>query len=274
MGVPVFRMPSLRKDDVALFYREAPGTVPAIVLVHGWCCDHTYFDPQFDHFAARGHRVIAPDLRGHGRSDKPEGRYSMQSFADDLAWLCGELGLVRPVLIGHSMGGVVVFDLAARYPDLASAIVMLDAAVVLPESARAGLLQFIERMRASDYRDVVRNYVADVFFIPTDDAGRKARILNDMVTAPRQVMFSMLEGLRDYDPRVARGRLAVPSLYIAADEPHPRSEIPPLRDLVPHMQYGQTVGSGHFCQLEVPDQINAMIDRFLAIALGANVPRI
>jgi hypothetical protein len=48
-------------------------------------------------------------------------------------------------------------------------------------------------MRASDYRDVVRNYVADVFFIPTDDAGRKARILNDMVAAPRQVMFSMLE---------------------------------------------------------------------------------
>jgi pimeloyl-ACP methyl ester carboxylesterase len=137
-------MPSLRKDDVALFYREAPGTVPAIVLVHGWCCDHTYFDPQFDHFAARGHRVIAPDLRGHGWSDKPEGRYSMQFFADALAWLCGELGLVRPVLIGHSMGGVVVFDLAARYPDLTSAIVMLDAAVVLPESARAGLLQFIE----------------------------------------------------------------------------------------------------------------------------------
>lgn len=264
-------MPSLRKNDVALFYREAPGGSPDIVLVHGWCCDHTYLDPQFEHFAARGHRVIAPDLRGHGRSGMPEGHYSMPVFADDLAWMCGALKLTRPVFIGHSMGGVVVFDLAARYPDLASAIVMLDAAVALPSSARAGLLQFIEKMHGPDYRDVARNYVADAFFIPTDDAARKARIIDGMVAAPRQVMLSMLEGLRDYHSKVVEGRPTAPSLYIAANEPHPRSEIPPLRALIPHMHYGQTVGSGHFCQLEVPDQVNAMIDRFLAIALADNV---
>jgi pimeloyl-ACP methyl ester carboxylesterase len=73
-------MPSLRKDDVALFYEETDGGEPPIVLVHGWCCDHTY-DPQFDHFLQRGRRLIAVDLRGHGRSDKPNGRYSMQAFA-------------------------------------------------------------------------------------------------------------------------------------------------------------------------------------------------
>jgi pimeloyl-ACP methyl ester carboxylesterase len=64
----------------------------------------------------------------------------------------------------------------------------------------------------------------------------------------------------------------VPSLFIAANEPRPRSEITPLRELIPQMAYGQTVGSGHFCQLEVPDQFNAMIDRFLAVAVPANVP--
>jgi pimeloyl-ACP methyl ester carboxylesterase len=60
------------------------------------------------------------DLRGHGRSDKPNGRYSMQAFADDLAWMCDQLKLEKPLFIGHSMGGVVAFDLAARYPDLPS----------------------------------------------------------------------------------------------------------------------------------------------------------
>jgi pimeloyl-ACP methyl ester carboxylesterase len=264
-------MPSLRKDGVVLYYEEAKGSGAPVVLVHGWCCDHSYLAPQFEHFAKRGHRVVAPDLRGHGRSDKPGCCYAMPDFADDLAWMCGELKLSRPIFIGHSMGGIVAFDLAARYPDLPSAIVMLDAAIILPGAARAGLVRFIDEMRGPDYRAVARSYIANVFFIPSDDAARRARILDEMTSAPQHVMISMLEGLRDHDPDVARGRLIVPSLYIAANEPHPRSEIAPLRALVPQMLYEQTVGSGHFCQLEVPDQVNAMIDRFLATAVPANV---
>ena len=80
-------MRSLRRDGVALFYEEAEGAEPPVLLVHGWCCDHTYFVPQFEHYAERGHRVVAVDLRGHGRSDKPEGDYAMGVFADDLAWI-------------------------------------------------------------------------------------------------------------------------------------------------------------------------------------------
>ncbi len=61
----------------------------------------------------------------------------MQIFADDLAWICNQIELVGSVVIGHSMGGIVAFDLAARYPDLPSAVVMLDAAVMLPSAAYA-----------------------------------------------------------------------------------------------------------------------------------------
>jgi pimeloyl-ACP methyl ester carboxylesterase len=65
----------------------------------------------------------------------------------------------------------------------------------------------------------------------------------------------------------AAPRIVAPSLYVAADEPHMRSDMTRLRRIMPNMFFGQTVGSGHFCQLEVPNQVNAMIDRFLAIAL-------
>ena len=64
------------------------------------------------------------DLRGHGRSDKPEGGYVMDVFADDLAWVCERIGLEKPVVIGHSMGGIVAFDPSTsppatpRYPRL------------------------------------------------------------------------------------------------------------------------------------------------------------
>lgn len=80
--------------------------------------------------------------------------------------------------------------------------------------------------------------MASALFIPTDDEERRERILDSMSSAPHHVMVSAMEGLRDYDAATAAGSLAVPGLY-----------------------------SGKFCQLEVPEQVNAMIERFLAVLL-------
>jgi pimeloyl-ACP methyl ester carboxylesterase len=235
--------------------------------VHGWCCDHTYFAPQVKHFAERDHRVVAVDLRGHGKSDKPHQRYAMQDFADDLAWMCQHLELTKPVVVGHSMGGIVAFDLAARYPHLPSAVVMLDAAVVLPSAARAAIPGLLEELRGPDYRNVLREYAPRALFIPTDDEQRKEHILQSMSSTPQHVVVSAFEGLRDYDPTEAAGGLALPGVYIAADELQPRSDMIRFHEMFSDIQYGKTVGSGHFCQLEVPEQVNAMIERFLAVTL-------
>ena len=217
------------------------------------------------HFTDAGRAVVALDLRGHGRSDKPDGAYDMSVFADDVAWLCGELDLTKPVLIGHSMGGIIAFDLAARYPDLVGAIVMLDAAIVLPKAARRAIPSFLAQLAGPDHRSALRNYVSSSLFLPTDDGARKAWILDGMAAAPQHVMVAAFQGLGDYDPGVGRNRIAVPALYIAADEPAARSDMDRLGSLIPSLQLGKTVGSGHFCQLEVPEQVNAMIDRFLTL---------
>jgi pimeloyl-ACP methyl ester carboxylesterase len=261
-------MPYLHRNNVALYFEKADGDAPPVVLLHGWCCDHTYFAPQAKHFTRLGRGVVALDLRGHGRSDKPHQAYAMQVFADDVAWSCTQLGLSKPILIGHSMGGIVAFDLAARYPDLPGAIVMLDAAIVLPASARAGIPRFLEGLRGPDYATVLRNYVSAALFLPTDDPVRKAQIPDGMGTTQQHVMVSAYQGLADYNANEAQGRLVAPCLYIAANEPSPRSDMNRVRELIPQMLYGQTVGSGHFCQLEVPEQVNAMIDRYLAVALA------
>ena len=77
-------MASLKRDGITLFFEEAKGLKRPILFVHGWCCDHSFFAPQFEHFAHEGHHVVAVDLRGHGQSDKPHEDYTMQLFADDL----------------------------------------------------------------------------------------------------------------------------------------------------------------------------------------------
>lgn len=258
-------MAFLHRDGVALYYerREGPGT--PVVLIHGWCCDHTFLAPQAAHFADAGHDVIAVDLRGHGHSDKPHQSYPIATFADDVAWICGALGLVRPILIGHSMGGVAAYDIACRHPDLPGAFVMLDSAVVRPASAHAALLETLEGLRGSNYKDILTDLVCSAFFLPTDDPSRRARIITTMTATPQHVMVASYSTFADYDAIAEARRILAPSLYICANEPSPRADLERLRALIPNLLYGQTVGSGHFCQLEVPDQVNAMIDRFLRL---------
>src|SRR4249919_938427 len=107
-------MPFFERDGVKLFYADAGAGDPPFVFVHGWTCDHSYFAPQFEHFRP-AHRVLALDLRGHGESDAPDQDYTIGAFADDVAALCMQADVVRPVVVGHSMGGAVVLELAARY---------------------------------------------------------------------------------------------------------------------------------------------------------------
>src|SRR5271170_4112969 len=162
-------MPAAKRNGVNLFFEEAHGAGPPVLLIHGWCCDHTYLAPQFEHFAKKGRRVVALDLRGHGASGKPVERYTMQGFADDVAFVCDHLGLAEAIVIGHSMGGIVALDLASRYPALLSALIMLDAAIVLPEAARALAPKLVAELGGPDYQRVIRDFVAKTLFIPTDD---------------------------------------------------------------------------------------------------------
>jgi pimeloyl-ACP methyl ester carboxylesterase len=265
-------MRSLRRDGTAPFYEEAQGGEPPVLLVHGIGCDHTYFAPQFEHFVRRGRRVVSVDLRGHGKSDKPHQSYTMQLFTDDLAWTCEQIGLKKPVVIGHSLGGVVVLALAMRYPDVPSAIVLVDAPVVRPADARVAMGRFVQWLRKASYHDnqeLMRGYVLSVLCIPTDDRERKERIAQEMSSSPQHVTVSAFENMEAYDPTETGGALTVPGLYVEANEPQLRSDMVRLRGMLPQLLAGKTVGSGHFCQLEVPEQVNAMIDRFLAITLTA-----
>lgn len=123
-------MPHLTRDGVKLCYAEQ-GSAPPMVFVHGWTCDRSHFAPQAKHFSAR-FRCLSVDLRGHGESDKPEQAYTIEGFADDVAWMCAELGVTRAVFVGHSMGGGVALALAAARPQLCQALVMLDPAILFP----------------------------------------------------------------------------------------------------------------------------------------------
>src|SRR5262245_51005198 len=99
---------------------------PTLLLVHGGpgSYDHSYFKPSFGNMASVA-QVVYVDLRDHGRSARHDpADWTFEVCADDLSALCGALGVVRPIVLGHSMGGFVAMLLGARHPACPGALVL------------------------------------------------------------------------------------------------------------------------------------------------------
>ena len=141
--VPPFEARRFEVGEVALSALAAgPGGRP-LLLVHGFTGAKEDFAWQMSALADSGYHVVAPDLRGHGASDCPaeEASYTLASVADDLAALITALGWERPIVLGHSMGGMVVQLLALRRPDLVGGLILMDTSPGPPEGLSAGLAQ-------------------------------------------------------------------------------------------------------------------------------------
>ena len=260
---------TLQRDGVRLAYTQAGSGTPPLVFLHGWAGDHTIFTSQFAHFS-QTHRTIAVDLRGHGQSDKPEQNYTVASFADDIAWLCSHLGVTKPVIVGHSMGGNIALALAARYPDLPAAILLLDTVVFpLPGLKENALLPVLAALHGSGYRQAIRQAISGLF-LPTDDQECKARLIERAATMPQYVAVSAFQNhLITYDASEFAVACQVPVGYIAAT--NPMADLEQFRSLCPQLVASQVMQAGHFAPLVAPDQINAMIERFLAINVACRV---
>ncbi|HZU81092.1 MAG TPA: alpha/beta hydrolase, partial [Acidimicrobiales bacterium] len=180
-------------NGVELFYEERNGGDPPIVFVHGWSCNHSFFAPQYDYLAGR-HHVVALDLRGHGDSEVPVDGYSFATMADDVAGLCRALGLERPVLVGHSMGGAVTVELAARHRDLPRALVLVDPAPldVTPDTG-ALLEQFAAQLAGPDALEQRRRLVDELLFLPSDDPVVRAQVVAQMLQPPDHVARQCFE---------------------------------------------------------------------------------
>ena len=187
-------MPYAKRDDLSLYYEQAGRGDPPLVFVHGWCCDHSFFEPQFEHFQS-SHSVTTFDLRGCGRSDRLEEGYDLPSLADDLAWLCAEIGISRPVVIGHSLGAMIAIELAARHPSLPSAIIADDPGPINPPPEVRNIYEgFAMELGGPDGEAVRRAWVEDGVG-PTADSEQRDRIVETMCSVPLSVAAAGIRGL-------------------------------------------------------------------------------
>jgi pimeloyl-ACP methyl ester carboxylesterase len=160
--------------------------------------------------------------------------------------------------------GAIGLELAARSPELPGALILLDPPFLPPAEVQANFQQMLAGLRSPAYGEVLRQVADTIIFLPNDNSERKARLVEALCATPQQVLVSTWENFLAHDTAAAAAACKVPVLSIGSVFP---ANLARFRELCPQLVAGQTVGAGHFHQLEVPEQVNTMIERFLALAL-------
>jgi pimeloyl-ACP methyl ester carboxylesterase len=258
-------LPRATHNGLDLFYEREGSAEPPLLFIHGWCCDHTFFEPQFDHFKA-SHTVVALDLRGCGRSDRPETGYDIPTLADDVAGLADAIGISRPIVVGHSLGAMVAIELAARHPSAPLAVVADDPGPInwLPETRR--IYEDFSRGLDGPDGEAVRRAWVEAGTGTTVDADRGRWIVETMCAVPLSVAAAVIRGVNEWNGVAALAQCEVPLLVLRSGTGG--SNVPErLLPLKADLHFGMTVGAGHFHQLEVPEQVTAMMERFIHVAV-------
>ncbi|KAK7178969.1 alpha/beta hydrolase fold [Paraphaeosphaeria sporulosa] len=122
-------MPYVEHGSIRLFYTShgALPDAPCIVLLHGWACDAHDWSHQITLLTGLGFRVVALDLRGHGRSSAPASisDYSMKAFAEDVFVLLHNLQIGPAIIMAHSMSTIIASILAVEHQDIVEALILV-----------------------------------------------------------------------------------------------------------------------------------------------------
>jgi pimeloyl-ACP methyl ester carboxylesterase len=241
--------------NVDLWHRDEGSGEPLVLLVHGWGGDSR----TWDRIPFTGHRLVAVDLRGHGRSPVPDSGYRPTDLAGDLARLHQDLSPGPVVAIGHSMGAQVVTALAVEHPDTVSALVVVDPAYGAGAEEERTFAGRLAALRAEGAPAAVRQ----LGVLPTP-------VREQLLATPGQVLAECYAGM--YTDPGAFGTRPAAERYLARR----RCPVLCLRSMpgparweagIPGDPRSRIVvweGAGHFLHLERPVAFARLVDEFLS----------
>lgn len=257
-------MPELRIQNKGhhqrIFYVDSEEKRPWLILLHGLAGNHTLMNEQFLHFSSN-YRVIVPDLPGHGGSE-PATNDTIQESAQAIQILCDQLQVRNPVLIGHSFGGIVGLELMRTRALHPKAIALLDAPMLIPPQILSSIRPLQKALRSGNYAQALSTFMDVLFFSPFDNPVNVSRIKQMFLAFARDRFLRLSEEMNMFPAEEALAQCECPLFYLKGAVP---LDLERLMALVPQALYGQAVATGHFLQIEVPGQVNGMIDRFLQV---------
>lgn len=246
----------------------------ALVLIHGWTQSIDAWRDQIPEFA-KHYRVIAIDLPGHGKSDKPEkqqsgvggqepakaktaaGLYSMDHFARAVDAVMSDAKVKRAVLVGHSMGTPVARQFYRNFPKKFVGTVVVDGSL-RPFGNKEMMDQLIGNLRGPKYRETI-DQMFGMMFGGRLVAETQQRIKASTANTPQYVLVSAFEGMAD--PAIwGEDKIDLPVLAIMAKNPFfPPNVEASFREIAPKMEFHMWDDVGHFLMMEKPKEFNEAV---------------
>ena len=220
------------------------------------------------------YRAIAWDMPGYGGS-APLPAVSIAALADALRDFLQQAGATKPILVGHSIGGMIVAAIAGEHPDIASAVVLAQTSPAFGKpdgdwqksflDARLGPLDRGETM-VSLAPTLVKELVGD-----DPDAGGMVLARDCMASVPEATYRATMLALMGFDQRSALEDIAVPTLVLSGskDNNAPAPMMAKMASYIPPAKYVELEGAGHLVNLERPGEFNAALDQFLNAHVAA-----
>ena len=244
-------------NHIKMYYEDHGKGLP-LVLLHGYPLDHTIWDTVVSRLQSQA-RVITPDLRGHGRSDAPQGPYTMHLMASDVAALLNQLEIQQVVLVGHSMGGYISLAFAQAYPDrlLGLGMVASQAAADTPERKAARY----ETARAVE-KDGVGVVAGSMPSRLTSQPALVARLHELILKMKPTGVIGDLHGIAERaELSEWISKMCLPAAVIAgdADALVPLARAQEMAAAMPNAVLTVIKGAGHMPMLEAPEEVAAAL---------------
>jgi pimeloyl-ACP methyl ester carboxylesterase len=228
------------------------GEGPAVIFVHGWTCNESSWDAQVEAFA-RDYKVVTLDLPGHGKTPAPrDGVYSMDLFSRAVEAVRQELGEERIVLVGHSMGAVVIRQYALDHPGHVAGLVAVDGLLDVRPFAATRFPPMTPESRAAVIEDM---------FAPETSEGLRQEIRAMMLSPSHETAMAVSNTI--VDPAIQSDRvIGAPALTVWAGN-RDASAFKGTVELLPQWESVQLDGTGHFLMMERPEVFHALLRTFL-----------
>jgi pimeloyl-ACP methyl ester carboxylesterase len=258
-------MPETTLDGMTLHYLDE-GRGDPVIFLHGLGSCGEDWVLQAPAFAA-AYRVISPDLRGHGRSGKPAGPYSIALFASDVAALLDALSIDRAHVVGLSLGGLVAQQLAMDWPDRVLSLTLTNTFARLLSANLTELVRLLRRGLISLVLPLERSaqHVADRLFPYPHQAELRRLTARRIAGNDRAAYRATIAAIRRFDSRRDLRRIRASTLVVTGDRDDtvPRARQGELARSIHAARWEIVRDSGHATPIDQPDAYNELVAGFL-----------
>lgn len=256
----------LRENQVELNYLQQGKGDTTLLLLHGWCINSTYWREQIAYFA-NDYTVYAPDLSGFGKSRASRDQWTIEEYAKDIAAFINKLNLKNVVIIGHSMSGDIMLEVALSNKEAVIGLVGVDNYKFIDvafSSEQAEEMAGFFKMLEADFKTYAPQYSENMLFVPGTPDEVRERVKKDIANTEPFTGYNSLMNMMQFSEGVqAKLEKLHLKLHLINSDASPTNEA----GLKKHCKRGYKVVSigttGHYPMNEKPAEFNRLLENIL-----------